>query len=362
MNKKDIFIAVLAGGKGERLWPKSRISLPKQNLRLLGRRTIVQYTIERAKKIAPDNIFVIANKESFTNIRTQLKKFRIKKIVAEPFGRNTAPAIGLATLLAFRKNNNSILVAMPSDHIIGDNKKFFGTIRTAIEEADKEEAIITLGIKPVSAESAYGYIGIKEKQSQASSKYSYRVIKFIEKPKPAIARRLVSSGRFFWNSGVFIFKTSTMLSMLKEYMPALYRGLLMLPDIKDERRFNREVKRLYERLKSVSLDYAILEKSRNIRMVPSDFKWSDIGSFNSLARLVKKDKNGNTIFGDHAGIDTGRSVIFTDPNYLIGTIGIKDLIVVATSDAVLVCKKERADDIKKLVEKIKKNKKLLRFL
>lgn len=362
MRKKDIFIGILAGGKGERLWPKSRADFPKQNLRLFGRRTILQNTFGRARKIGSGGIFIITNKENASSVARQLKNFKGKNIVAEPYGRNTAPAIGLAALLAFRKNKDSVLVAMPSDHFIGDNKRFLRIINTAIEEAEKTASIITLGIKPNSADSAYGYIGIKEGSSHISPKGSYRVTKFIEKPNPIKAKRLVSSGRFFWNSGIFIFKTSALLSMLKRHMPVLYGGLKMLPNIKNKTLFKKKMKNLYGRLESKSLDYALLEKGRNMRVIPSDFGWSDIGSFNSIAALAKRDKDGNVVSGRHVGIDTKESIIFSNPDCLVGTIGIKGLIVVATPDAVLVCRRESGQDIRKLVEKIKKDKRLLKFL
>lgn len=362
MDKKDIFIAILAGGKGERLWPKSRAGFPKQNLKLIGEKTIFQDTFGRASKISPLNIFIITSKDNAPNIAGQLRLFKSKTIVAEPFGRNTAPAIGLASLLAHRKNRNAVVLAMPSDHIIRDDSKFFVTIRHAINEAKKTESIILVGIKPHSAESAYGYIGIDENISKVSPRHSSRITEFIEKPDLARARKLVSSGRYFWNSGIFIFKASTMLSVLEKHMPVLHGGLKPLPDLKKKSEFNRELRKLYAKLESKSLDYAVLEKSKKIRVIPSRFGWSDIGSFNSIVRMAKKDKDGNAVFGEHVGLDTKESVIFSEKGILVGTIGIKDIIVVATPDAILVCDKKRPEDIKKLVEKIKKNKRLKMFL
>ena len=360
--KKNIFIAVLAGGRGERLRPKTRCHLPKQNLKLFGKRTIIQDTLKRARKINPESIFIIACKENFQHIKKQFKTYANESIVVEPFGRNTAPAIGLATLLAFRKNEESSLITMPSDHLIGDNEVFFQTMKTEITEANKENAVLTVGINPTFAESGYGYIGIDTAFQKISPKRSYKIIKFIEKPDPAKAKRLISDGSFFWNSGIFIFKTSLMLSMLKRHIPSLYRGLMALPDIRYKSRFDTKLKKLYKNLKSESLDYAVLEKDRNIRVVPSNFVWNDIGSFNSIRRLLKRDSSGNIIFGSHMGIDTKNCVIFSDTNRLVGTIGIKDVIIVVTPDAVLVCDNKRAEDVKKLVGRLKKRKKFLKFL
>jgi mannose-1-phosphate guanylyltransferase len=362
VRRKDIYAAVLAGGKGERLWPISRFNFPKQNLKILSKKTILQNALGRAKKIAGQNVFIITNRESYSIAKSNLKGFLNRRIVLEPFGRNTAPAIGLAALLAYKENEDSVVIAMPSDHLIFDNKKFLNVIKAATFEANKKEVIVTLGLKPTSIESAYGYIGLERRPSKISSKKSYNVAKFIEKPHPTLARRLVASKRFFWNSGIFIFKASTMLLMLKRHMPALYTGLLKLPSIKNRKRFSEALKRLYARLKSKSLDYAVLEKSRKMRVIPSDFRWSDIGSFNSISRLASKDKDGNTIFGNHVGIDAKGSIIFSNTKQLIATIGADDIIVVAASDVVLVCKRSRAQDIKKLVEKIKKRRGLIKFL
>ena len=328
----------------------------------MGRRTILQSAVERARKIARKNIFIITGKVNLPYTVRQLKKSKVKRIVVEPFGRNTAPAIGLATLLAFRKDKDSILIAMPSDSLISNEKKFSSAITAAINVADKQEVIVTLGIKPTTATSAYGYIGIDKRPSEIFAKNAYTVTKFIEKPDSERAGKLISDGRYFWNSGIFIFRTSAMMAMLKKYTPALYKGLIMLPDIKKRRRFDMGLKRLYTKLRSDSLDYAILEKSKNIQVIPSDFKWSDLGSFESIAGLAKKGKDGNVIFGKHVGIDTKESLIFSDTGRLVGTVGINDIIVVDTPDAVLVCSRKRAGEIKKLVGKIKKDKRFTKFL
>jgi len=362
MRKRHIYVGILAGGKGERLWPKSRAAFPKQNLKLMGKRSIFQDTFYRAMKIAKGNIFIITNKDSAPDTISQLKGFRDKTVVIEPIGRNTAPAVGLASVLAHRRDRDAVLIIMPSDHLIADSKRFFRVINTAVKEAMRTGSIITLGIRPHSASSAYGYIGIKDKTGRAASGVSYKIARFIEKPKSAKAKRLISSGRYFWNSGIFIFKASVMLSVLKEYMPVLYGGLRMLPSRKKKSRFNKELKKVYGRIKGRSLDYAVMEKSRNIRVIPSDFAWNDVGSFDSIARLAKKDKDGNNVFGEHVGVGTKGSVIFSDKGCLVGTVGIKDIIVVATADAVLVCDRKQAGDIRKLVAKIRKNRKLRRYL
>jgi mannose-1-phosphate guanylyltransferase len=360
IGKKKIFAAILAGGRGERLWPKSRSKSPKQNLKILSRKTIMQGACERAKRIASKNVLIVANRESIAGTKKEIKKLKTGNVIVEPFGRNTAPAIALATLLAHRREKESILVAMPSDHLIADIGKFSGAVNAAAAEAERTKAVITLGIRPSSAESAYGYIGMDRKPS-GTSKKSYKVTQFIEKPNRAKAKRLISSGRFYWNSGIFIFKTSVMLPLIKKYMPSFYRDLIGLPDLRQKKRFYRELKKLYLKIKGQSLDYAVMEKSRNIRVMPVYFRWSDIGSFNSIARLVKKDAYGNTVLGKHVGIDTDNCVIFSDSTNLIGTIGIRDLVVVADRNAVVVCEKNRAEDIKKLVKRIRE-KRLLEYL
>ncbi|MBL7070975.1 MAG: mannose-1-phosphate guanylyltransferase [Candidatus Omnitrophica bacterium] len=373
MNKKDIYAAILAGGKGERLWPKSRAAYPKQNLKLQGRNTLFQNTFIRAAKIAGGNIFIIANKESAGNMVKQLGRVGKSVIVKEPFGRNTAPAVGLAALLSYRKNRNAVLVVMPSDHLIVDGRGFYKVISRAVREAVKTEAIITLGIKPRSAESAYGYIGVDGKASGTPSGSpsrrlgeafgsSRKVVRFVEKPGPAKAARLISSGKYFWNSGIFVFKASVMLTAFKKYMPVLHEGLQMLPARKKKTKFDKELRKLYGKIKGTSLDYAVLEKSGNIRVIPLNLGWNDVGSFDSISLLAKKDKNGNAVFGSHAGIDTRKCIIFSDSDRIVGTVGVGNMIIVCTDDAVLVCDRKKAGDIRKLVAKMKNKKALKKFL
>ena len=362
MSRKNVFIAILAGGKGERLWPKSRAAYPKQHLRLLGSETLLQNSVKRAQKIAPGNIFIVTGKSSLPYLKGELKKAYIKKTIIEPFGRNTAPAIGLAALLTFRKNNNSILVVMPSDSLIGNEKKFFKAVNNAVKIANKKNTVVTFGVKPTSAATTYGYIGINERPSQILTQEAYRVTKFVEKPDSERAGRLIKDGRYFWNSGIFIFRTSIMLEMLKKHTPLLYKGLMGLPPLDEKKTFEKGLKMLYRKIKGESLDYAVLEKSLNIQTIPVDFKWSDLGSFETIARFAKKDRNKNIILGNHIGIDTKRSLVFSSSNCLVSTIGVNDVIIVFTPDAVLICDRKRSDEIRKLVGKIRKSKKLAGFL
>ena len=365
MNKgerKNIFVAILAGGKGERLWPKSRASHPKQNLALFGKRTFMERTLRRARNISRENIFIVTSKENFESSLKGLKKYKPKRIIVEPFGRNTAPATALATLLASRENKDSILIVMPSDAIIDNEKEFFNVIARGIKVAKSKDALVTLGIEPTSLETGYGYIGIAKKISRSNRGKSYKVTEFIEKPNSKVAKRLIKSKKYFWNSGIFIFKTFVMLEALKKNTPILYKDLVSLPNIKSKRFFERALTKLYKKLKNESLDYAIMEKSRDIHVIPSGFKWTDLGSFNAIARLAKKDSNGNVILGKCVSIDTKGSLIFSDSKSLVGAIGVEDVIIVSTKDAVLVCNRRRTDDIKKLLGKIKKKKELVKFL
>ncbi len=362
MQKTNIYAAILAGGRGERLWPKRRSAFPKQNLKLMGKRKILQDTIGRAVRIAGKNVLIITNKDNARNTVEQLKDVKGKTVIVEPFGRNTAPAVGLAAMIAYAKDRDSVLVVMPSDHLIADGKGFMRVINKAVDEAVRTGSIILLGIRPHSSSSDYGYIGIKGRVNSAASSLSHKITRFVEKPGPLKARRLIASGRYFWNSGIFIFKTSAMLSVLRKYMPVLYRGLEALPPATDGPRFNKGLRRLYGRIRGKSLDYAVMEKSRDIRVIPADFGWNDVGSFDTIARLTAADGDGNNIFGQHVGIGTRGSVIYSDKNRLVGTIGIEDIIVVATSDAVLVCDRNKAGDIRQLVAEIRKNQKLRRYL
>ncbi len=360
--RKGVFVAILAGGRGERLWPKSRMRLPKQNLRFFGKRTILQDTLRRAARIASGNIYVITSRQSLPHTSRQIRKGQVKEIIAEPVGRNTAPAIGLAALLAWRRNRDAIMVAMPSDHIIRGQEKFYTAVDTAISTARKEDVVVTIGIRPTRAESAYGYIELEKRPSRLRANKAYKAVRFIEKPSVKKAAKMIEENRYFWNSGIFIFKTSHLLLLLRRHMPVLYRGLVSLPEIERRRAFARSLRNLYRDIGEKSLDYAVMEKTEGIRVVPAGFEWNDLGSFNSIANLAKIDEHGNAVFVDHIGIDTKRSVVLADTKCLVGTIGVKDLVVVVCPDAVLVCDRNRVGEIRDLVDRMKKSRKYLKFL
>jgi len=332
--------------------------MPKQNLTLTGKKTLFQAALARAKKIAGGGIFVITNKSGAASAADQVRGDKKCAFVIEPFGRNTAPAVGLVSLFSDRNSSDAVVVVIPSDHVIADENRFYRVINTAVAEADKTDSIILLGIRPHSASSAYGYIGVKERLGRVSSARSHEVTNFIEKPGRAKAARIISSGRYFWNSGIFIFKASAMLSVLKRRMPVLYKGLRALPSHKDKTRFKNALKVLYGKIRARSLDYAVLEKDEDIRVIPADIAWNDVGSFDSVAGLTRKDRHGNSLFGKHVGLESEDNVIFAGKDCLVGTIGVSDIIVVATPDAVLVCDRKKAQDVRKLVEKIGKDRKL----
>ncbi|MBN1871406.1 MAG: mannose-1-phosphate guanylyltransferase [Candidatus Omnitrophica bacterium] len=356
------YVAILAGGRGERLWPKSRVVCPKQNLRIIGKRSIVEDAVRRAKRIASGNVFIVTNKESIGNAPRDVRRMGKRRLIVEPFGRNTAPAIGLAALLAHREDRDAVLVAMPSDHIVLDNKRFYRSIGIAVKEARDRRAIITMGIKPDSPRSSYGYIGVVDKVYKIPADSSYKVLRFVEKPTVGKAKAMLKSNRFLWNSGIFVFKTSVLLDALRIHVPRLYRGLNSLPDIREKRIFDKRLNTLYKNIEGDSLDYALMERYSNTRVVPSDFGWSDVGSFDSLYAILPKDKRGNAVLGSCATIDTENCLIYSTEKTMTGAIGLNNLAIVISEDAVLVCDRRRTEDVKLLVKRLKGNIEHQKFL
>ena len=353
---------IIAGGRGERFWPKSRIKTPKQLLPIASKRSMLYETVKRISPLVKSkDILIIARKGLEGRIKKELPKIPAKNIVSEPFGRDTAAAVGLGAILVESKDPDSVMVVLPADHVIGEPKKFLKTLRVAIKAAQDTDNLVTMGIRPTRPETGYGYIEIGSRFTVHGSRLVHRVKRFTEKPDRKKALGFMKNGKYLWNSGMFIWRTSVILKAMRRHMPQLCRGLLEIQKALGTSKERRVIEQVYGKLDKVSIDYGIMEKAKNTLVVKADYLWDDVGNWQALERISVKDKEGNITKGEVSSLDTRDSIILCDKG-MVGTIGIKDLIVISTEDATLICPKDRAQEVKELVHRIGKNPKLKKYI
>jgi mannose-1-phosphate guanylyltransferase len=341
----NLHAVILAGGSGTRFWPRSRASLPKQFLALGGRRTLIQATVDRlAGLVPPERVLVVTGKAHRALALEQLPEVPQARIVAEPAPRDTAAAIGLATWIVARDaGDDAILAVLPSDHVIEPAAKLREALALAAERA-RGGAIVTFGIKPTFPSSAYGYVRLGAQLAPGVN----AVEAFEEKPDRAKATRFVEGGRHAWNSGMFVFAARTMMAELRKNLPKTADTLERIAH--DETLRESE----WSSLQKISIDYAVLEKASRIEAVATDFAWSDVGSWSSAGELFAKDAQGNAVDGaSFVGVDARNNVVAGDGR-LVGIVGLDDVIVVQQGNATLVCRKDRAEDVKKMVAELEK--------
>jgi len=319
---------------------------------------MLRATFNRISKIVPvENMIVVTNKLLLKLVRDQLPELNRKNILIEPKSRNTAPAIALAALYINDIDPDATMAIFPADHMIKNQEKFRQALRHARKLAERTDGLVTIGIPPQRPETGYGYI-----QANFSEEIQggFRVKTFAEKPTLGTAKRFIKSGDFFWNSGMFIWRASVILREMEENIPELYQPLAKLKGQFKTKTFSSKLKKAFSAIKSTSIDYAVMEVSKNVYMVKGEFEWNDLGSWEALYDLSNKNKDGNAIEGNANLIDTKNSLIKTTGKY-VATIGLEEMIVIATDDVVLIAPRERAQEIKGLVESLKKsaNKKYL---
>lgn len=345
---------IMAGGKGERFWPKSRSNFPKQFLSLTSDgKTMIQLTAERLLPLVSyDDMYIVTNKNHIKLVEEQLPDIPNENILAEPVAKNTAPAIGLSATIIQQKYDDAVMLVLPSDHLIKQKQMFLDTLKTAINVAKEGKNLVTIGITPTYPETGYGYINFG--QSNFSEKYSnvYKVERFVEKPNVEKAKEYLESGNYIWNSGMFVWKTSTILKNFKHLLPDIYEGLIDIKESIGKNDFDDVLYDKFNNFKAESIDYAIMEKASNIYTIPGTFGWDDVGSWLALERISKTNEYGNSVTGNVITINTENSII-SGTDKLIATVGIEDLIVVDTEDAILICSKECAQDVKKIIENLK---------
>ncbi|MDQ7786921.1 MAG: mannose-1-phosphate guanylyltransferase/mannose-6-phosphate isomerase [Thermodesulfovibrionales bacterium] len=347
---------ILAGGSGTRLWPLSRKNYPKQFLKLNSTKSLLRETVERLLHVfSPDDIIVMTNNEYKFHVLSDLNSLAedhhiasFGNIILEPVGRNTAPAIALGMKYCTEKlgcRKSEVMFICPADHVMKPVERFAGYIRLAEGIAGKGN-IVTFGIKPTRPETGYGYIKAESRGQRAKSHKYFKVAQFTEKPDAKTAQRYVSEGSYFWNSGMFAFNIGTMAAEFKKYAPDIRKMFDLSFD---------EIVSDFRQMPDISIDYAVAEKSTKMAVLPLDLSWNDIGSWDSLYDVVDKDEKGNIRIGDTLAIDTKDTLIISDKR-LVSTIGIEDCLIIDTGDALLVAKKGETQKVRKIVDRLKKEK------
>lgn len=346
---------IMAGGRGERFWPKSRFSLPKQFLQLLGEKTMLQRTAERLQGIVcPDEIFIITAEDYRYLIARQTPEIPAENIIAEPFGRDTAAAVGLASVIIARKNPCDVVVVLPADHYIADEQRFAVALNSAVAVAEKGEHLVTLGIVPSRPETGYGYIARGESYNGLAGKNFFLVESFTEKPDQKRALQFLDSGNYYWNSGIFIWRVDLIRRLIKEHLPVLHEGLAKIDEALGTGQYLETLREVYAGLPKVSIDYGLMEKVSNVVVIPGDFGWDDVGSWTALEEYKDKDGRGNVLEGRGVLLDTYNTLVSASGK-VVATLGINDLIIVEEKDSILVCHKERAQEIKKVILALQEN-------
>jgi mannose-1-phosphate guanylyltransferase len=341
---------IMAGGSGTRFWPQSRRTRPKQLLAITGNKTMIRATVDRILPIVPsDRIMIVAGDACADQIREQISELAPESMVSEPIGRNTAPCIALAAYKLAKEDKDAVMAVLPADHLIGSEQAFREILKSACDAAVMGEFLITLGIVPDRPETGYGYIEMGTRVLTVNGTEVFHVNRFVEKPDPATAAHYIQQGNYMWNSGMFIWKVSSILKAFEEYLPSVCRVLDSIAPQLNTPEEPDALKRVYSELESISIDYGIMEKAQKVLMIPMDVQWNDVGTWSSLHGVWPDDEKGNALNGSALCLGSERCVV-SSPHKLTILMGVKDLIVVDTPDALLVCRKDSAQDIKKLQE------------
>lgn len=366
---------IMAGGKGERFWPLSTDEKPKQFLKLLGEETMIQMTVKRLLPLVPiERIFVVTAERYVDLVKEQVKELPVENIIVEPVGRNTAPCIALSAFYISRKYSDASIVVLPSDHLVVVSDRFIETIEYGHQFIQNhEEGIVTLGMKPDRPETGYGYIqftmnkeqlttsdsdfceneaAVTKEEGNAENFNLYKVERFVEKPDEETAKEYIKKGNFLWNGGMFIWKCSTVIKLTKAYLNNTYS---ILKDIfeNSDRDFTNKLKEKYPHVDNISVDYGIMEKAKNIYVIPSDFGWDDIGTWYAVERYRDKDDNNNVCVGDTKNLSASNNIVVAKDKPIV-VVGLDDVFVVESDDIIFVGKKKDIDRIKEIKRNVVK--------
>lgn len=355
--KSVLYPVIMAGGSGTRFWPLSRHLFPKQLLRIGGEHTLIQQTMRRVIGCAPAaNVLISTNAAQADLIRAQLvdwKEDLTNGFILEPEGRNTAPAIALAAIEVMGRDPDGLMLVVPADHVVTGQREFETAVQLASQLAEKGY-LVTFGIKPIRPETGYGYIKAKHRVllGKRGKLRGYLVQRFVEKPNVVKAAQYVKRGGYFWNSGMFVWRAATVLEEIGLHQPTIMAAMEQIKKLRMDGAPKQSIDEAYRKIASVSIDTGVMERSSKAAVVPVTFKWSDVGSWGSLDEVAEKDGAGNVITGRVIDLESTRSIVYADRR-VVATIGLRDMVVVDTPDATLVCPKSRAQDVKKIVDILK---------
>jgi mannose-1-phosphate guanylyltransferase len=348
------YAVIMAGGSGTRLWPMSRRNHPKQSLKLFGERTLFQQAVDRLEPLFPhDRILVVTKTDHVPLLQPQAPGLPPENFIIEPEGRGTAPALGLAAVHLQQRDPDAVMAVLTADHHIADASSFRGVLAGA-QTAARADFLVTLGIPPAFASTGYGYIQKGENLPLESDQPIFRARRFIEKPEAPEAARMVSDEGYFWNSGMFVWRVSRLLEELQRQMPEFHSQLMEVQaSLRDPRDYAATLARVWPQVREQTIDYGVMERAREVAVIPARIGWTDVGSWSSLFELLPRDGAGNVVIGPHAGVDTHGTLVMGDRR-LIATIGVENLVIVDTEDALLVSSKERAQDVRLIVKQLEK--------
>jgi mannose-1-phosphate guanylyltransferase len=346
------YALIMAGGGGTRLWPLSRRARPKQALTLVGERTMFEHAVDRiASLFQPEEIFVVTGEEHLESLLLQAPELPRANFLLEPVGQGTAPAIGLGAVHLRRRDPQAVMVVLTADHFIRDVERFRRVLTAAAQVAEKGH-LVTLGITPSFPSTGFGYIQQGEQLYEVDGFAVFRALRFTEKPSPETAFQMVESGLYTWNSGMFIWRVDRIMEEFARQMPDLYDVLMQIDAVLGTPAYEPTLRRLWPELSPQSIDYGVMEGARDVVVIPVDIGWSDVGNWSSMREILPADADGNVVVGEHVGLDTRNTIVFGGRR-LIATIGLEDMIIVDTDDALLICPLDREQDVREMVRQLR---------